>query len=94
MIGLFLHLGADPGESPPRPHAIPGGHDCAGHHRQSHRECSRPAHEFNEVVFDDMFVPFEHALGDIDMAWKQATSELAYERSGPERFLETSLHAI
>jgi hypothetical protein len=24
------------------------------------------------------------------MAWRQATSELAYERSGPERFLETS----
>jgi acyl-CoA dehydrogenase len=47
-------------------------------------------HEFNEVVFDDMFVPEEHALGEIDMAWKQATSELAYERSGPERFLETS----
>jgi len=46
--------------------------------------------EFNEVVFDDMFVPSDHALGDIDMAWKQATSELAYERSGPERFLETS----
>jgi acyl-CoA dehydrogenase len=47
-------------------------------------------HEFNEVVFDDMFVPEDHALGEIDMAWKQATSELAYERSGPERFLETS----
>src|SRR5215831_18441240 len=46
--------------------------------------------EFNEVVFDDMFLPADHALGDIDMAWKQATSELAYERSGPERFLETS----
>jgi acyl-CoA dehydrogenase len=45
--------------------------------------------EFNEVVFEDLFVPDEHALGDIDMAWKQATSELAYERSGPERFLET-----
>jgi acyl-CoA dehydrogenase len=45
--------------------------------------------EFNEVVFEDMFVPDEHMLGDIDMAWKQATSELAYERSGPERFLET-----
>jgi hypothetical protein len=28
-------------------------------------------------------------LGEIDGAWKQATSELAYERSGPERFLET-----
>jgi len=47
-------------------------------------------HEFNEVVFDDMFVPYDHALGDIDLAWKQATSELAYERSGPERFLETA----
>jgi alkylation response protein AidB-like acyl-CoA dehydrogenase len=46
--------------------------------------------EFNEVVFDDMFVPADHALGEIDMAWKQATSELAFERSGPERFLETS----
>ena len=46
--------------------------------------------EFDEVVFDDMFVPDEHALGEIDMAWKQATSELAYERSGPERFLETA----
>jgi acyl-CoA dehydrogenase len=47
-------------------------------------------HEFNEVVFDDMFVPDDHALGEIDMAWKQATSELSFERSGPERFLETS----
>src|SRR5499426_3774251 len=28
-------------------------------------------------------------IGQIDGAWKQATSELAYERSGPERFLET-----
>jgi acyl-CoA dehydrogenase len=46
--------------------------------------------EFNEVVFDDLFVPADQALGDIDMAWKQATSELAYERSGPERFLEIS----
>ena len=47
-------------------------------------------HEFNEVVFDDMLVPRDHALGEIDLAWQQATSELAYERSGPERFLETS----
>jgi acyl-CoA dehydrogenase len=44
--------------------------------------------EFDEVVFDDLFVPDEHVLGEIDLAWKQATSELAYERSGPERFLE------
>ncbi|MEP7030809.1 MAG: acyl-CoA dehydrogenase family protein, partial [Pseudolabrys sp.] len=31
----------------------------------------------------------DHLLGETDAAWKQATSELAYERSGPERFLET-----
>jgi len=47
------------------------------------------AHDFNEVVFDDVFVPQDHMLGEIDMAWKQATDELAYERAGPERFLET-----
>jgi alkylation response protein AidB-like acyl-CoA dehydrogenase len=46
-------------------------------------------HDFNEVVFTDVFVPHDHLLGEIDGAWKQATSELAYERSGPERFLET-----
>jgi alkylation response protein AidB-like acyl-CoA dehydrogenase len=45
--------------------------------------------EFNEVVFTNAFVPAAHVLGEIDGAWKQATSELAYERSGPERFLET-----
>ena len=47
------------------------------------------AHDFNEVVFDDVFVPAQNMLGDIDLAWQQATSELAYERAGPERFLET-----
>ena len=46
-------------------------------------------HDFNEVVFQDAFMPNDHVLGEIDGAWKQATSELAYERSGPERFLET-----
>jgi acyl-CoA dehydrogenase len=46
-------------------------------------------HDFNEVVFEDAFMPDDHVLGEVDGAWKQATSELAYERSGPERFLET-----
>jgi acyl-CoA dehydrogenase len=46
-------------------------------------------HDFNEVVFDGAVVPGYHVMGEIDGAWKQATSELAYERSGPERFLET-----
>jgi acyl-CoA dehydrogenase len=47
-------------------------------------------HDFNEVVFNDVVVPDEYRLGETDLAWRQATSELAYERSGPERFLETS----
>jgi len=46
-------------------------------------------HDFNEIFFDDVFVPDLHLIGDIDMAWKQATDELAYERSGPDRWLET-----
>ena len=45
---------------------------------------------FNEVVFEDAFMPDEHVMGKVDLAWQQATSELAFERSGPERFLETS----
>jgi alkylation response protein AidB-like acyl-CoA dehydrogenase len=45
--------------------------------------------DWNEVVFQDVFVPVSHLIGEVDGAWKQATSELAYERSGPERFLET-----
>jgi alkylation response protein AidB-like acyl-CoA dehydrogenase len=45
--------------------------------------------DFNEVVFDDVFLPDDQLIGEVDSAWKQATTELAYERSGPERFLET-----
>ena len=54
------------------------------------------AHEFNEVTFDDVLVTDDHVIGEVDMAWKQATNELAYERSGPERFLETIavLHSL
>ena len=36
-------------------------------------------HEFNEVVFEDAFMPDAHLLGEIDGAWKQATSELAFQ---------------
>jgi acyl-CoA dehydrogenase len=46
-------------------------------------------HDFNEVVLEDAFIPDGYVLGEIDSAWMQATTELAYERSGPERFLET-----
>lgn len=46
-------------------------------------------HHFNEVVFDDVLVPEEMVLGEVGQGWAQVTSELAYERSGPERFLST-----
>ena len=46
-------------------------------------------HEFNEVIFDDVDLPADHLLGEVDRASHQLTSELAFERSGPERFLET-----
>jgi len=44
---------------------------------------------FNEVVFNEAFVPQEMLVGELGDGWKQVTSELAYERSGPERFLST-----
>jgi len=47
------------------------------------------AHHFNEVVFDKVFVPDEMVLGEIGQGWRQVTSELAFERSGPERYLST-----
>jgi acyl-CoA dehydrogenase len=47
------------------------------------------AHHFNEVVFDAVFVPDALVLGEIGAGWHQVTSELAFERSGPERFLST-----
>jgi len=45
--------------------------------------------EFNEVVFTDVFVPESALVGVQGNGWQQVTSELGYERSGPERFLST-----
>lgn len=42
---------------------------------------------FNEVVLDDVFVPADMVVGEVGQGWSQVMSELAYERSGPERFL-------
>jgi acyl-CoA dehydrogenase len=43
--------------------------------------------DFNEVVFTDCFVPTDQVVGEPGNGWEQVTSELSYERSGPERFL-------
>ncbi len=46
-------------------------------------------HHFNEVVFQDALLPEGALLGKEGDGWHQVTSELAFERSGPERFLSS-----
>ena len=45
------------------------------------------AHEFNEVFFDDFLVPDDMVVGSEGSGWEMVTRELAFERSGPDRFL-------
>ncbi len=47
------------------------------------------AKHFNEVVFENVLVPASALIGEMGNGWHQVTSELAYERSGPERFLSS-----
>jgi 3-oxocholest-4-en-26-oyl-CoA dehydrogenase alpha subunit len=47
--------------------------------------------DFNEVVLDEVFVPDDLVLGEIGQGWAQNSSELAYERGGPDRWLTTYL---
>ncbi|MGH8596596.1 MAG: acyl-CoA dehydrogenase family protein, partial [Gammaproteobacteria bacterium] len=42
---------------------------------------------FNEVSFVDALLPADALLGREGDGWKQVTAELAFERSGPERYL-------
>ena len=46
-------------------------------------------HHFNEVVFEDVRLPADALLGKEGDGWAQVTGELAFERSGPERFLSS-----
>ena len=43
--------------------------------------------EFNEVIFEDAFVPDTMLVGEEGNGWQQVIAELAFERSGPDRFL-------
>ena len=47
-------------------------------------------HDFNEVTFDDVLAPHEHLIGAEGDGWRQVSGELAFERSGPERYLSSS----
>jgi alkylation response protein AidB-like acyl-CoA dehydrogenase len=46
---------------------------------------------FCEVTLQDVFVPHDMVLGRPGDGWAQNTSELAFERAGPERWLSTYL---
>ena len=52
------------------------------------RDLAGDAH-FNEVVFDGVFVPERDGVGEPGRGWQQVMSELAFERSGPERYLSS-----
>jgi alkylation response protein AidB-like acyl-CoA dehydrogenase len=41
------------------------------------------------VLFEQVFVPDADVLGEVGNGWHQVTSELSFERSGPERILST-----
>jgi acyl-CoA dehydrogenase len=45
--------------------------------------------DFNEVHFEDAFVPDGNVVGAPGNGWNQVSAELAYERSGPERWLSS-----
>lgn len=47
------------------------------------------AKHFNEIFFDDVFVPDANLIGEEGDGWQQVTAELAFERSGPERYLSS-----
>ena len=47
--------------------------------------------DFCEVVLDEVYVPDDLVLGEIGAGWNQNTSELAFERGGPDRWLSTYL---
>ncbi|CAN5425944.1 acyl-CoA dehydrogenase family protein [soil metagenome] len=57
-------------------------------------------HHFNEVTLDAVFVSDRDVLGTVGDGWRQVTSELSFERSGPERILSTgpllfaAIHAL
>lgn len=47
-------------------------------------------HEFNEVTFDEVPVPAHHLIGAEGEGWHQVTTELTFERSGPERYMSST----
>jgi alkylation response protein AidB-like acyl-CoA dehydrogenase len=51
-------------------------------------------HEFNEVFFDDAFVPEDHLVGGLNQGWAVANTTLAHERGTTFPFKEQVVHEV
>lgn len=50
--------------------------------------------EFNEVFFDDVFVPADHLVGGLHQGWAVANTTLAHERGTTFPFKEQVVHEV
>ena len=50
--------------------------------------------EFNEVFFDDVFVPDDHLVGGLNEGWAVANTTLAHERGTAFPFKEQVVHEV
>ena len=50
--------------------------------------------EFNEVFFDDVFVPGDHLVGGLNEGWAVANTTLAHERGTSFPFKEQVVHEV
>jgi len=50
--------------------------------------------EFNEVFFDDVFVPDDHLVGGLNQGWAVANTTLAHERGTSFPFKEQVVHEV
>jgi alkylation response protein AidB-like acyl-CoA dehydrogenase len=50
--------------------------------------------EFNEVFFDDVFIPEDHLVGDLNNGWAVANTTLAHERGTAYPIKEQVVHEV